>query len=477
MRWLSWFAAALVLGALCGCHSTASRSRELDAALAELLARPELAGGRIGVCVVDAGTGERQLSHDDDSGFATASNMKLLSAAVALTTLGPEYRTATELWLHGEVRDGTLHGELLLRGHGDPTFGKDAAGRTAFATFAKALSERGVQRVAGRVIGDDSWLGSEHLGHGWQWDYLDEDYAAPFGGLCCRGNVVTVRVSPGEAGASVVLEPPLLPVRADVRVGPAGTATRLVAKRAPGAALVEVTGTIAAGAQPWAAVVTVPDPAAFAARVLTAELQAAGIAVQEVPDVQPGGEPVCIASVLSPPLAEIVQPMLAASDNLYAEQVVRIAARVAIGDGSSAAVQKHVVAVLAGLGVSAAPMVIADGSGLSRRNLVQPRQVAQTLLAMHRSPHHAVFAAALPLAGKTGTLRNRFGDGPAHGRVRAKTGFISRVVCLSGYVPRPDPAASPVIFSIMLNDFTCDDTAAKVAADTFVQRLAAAVGW
>jgi serine-type D-Ala-D-Ala carboxypeptidase/endopeptidase (penicillin-binding protein 4) len=474
-------ALVLALVAAAACHGPERRDRASDGpfagALAELLARPELAGGRIGVCVVDAASGERLLRHDDELGFATASNMKLLSGAVALTTLGPEYRAATELWLRGEVRDGTLHGELVLRGHGDPTFGKGAAGRAAFATFAAALRERGVQRVAGRVVGDDRWLGDEHLGLGWQWDYLDEDYAAPFGGLCCRGNVVVVRVSPGDAGASVAVEPPLLPLRADVRMGPAGSPTRLAAKRAPGAPLVEVSGTIAAAASPWTTTVTVPDAATFAVRVLTAELQAAGITVQEVPDVQPGGEPVCVARVPSPPLAEILQPMLTASDNLYAEQLVRIAARVATGDGSSAAVQEHVVAVLTGLGVSKAPMVIADGSGLSRRNLVRPSQVAMTLLAMHRSPHRDVFVSALPLAGRTGTLRSRFGDGPAHGRVRAKTGFISRVVCLSGYVPRPDAGAPPWIFSVMLNDFTCDDTAAKAAVDTFVQRLAAAAGW
>ncbi|MEO6598166.1 MAG: D-alanyl-D-alanine carboxypeptidase, partial [Planctomycetota bacterium] len=99
------------------------------------------------------------------------------------------------------------------------------------------------------------------------------------------------------------------------------------------------------------------------------------------------------------------------------------------------------------------------------------------LRAMYDSPQRHAFVDALPLAGHTGTLRSRFVDGPARGHVRAKTGYISRVVCLSGYVQRPDPAASPLIFSVMLNDFTCDDGKAKAAADAFVQRLAAAVGW
>lgn len=465
----------VVLLAACAAP-VAGRVGVLDAALAELLARPELAGGRIGVQVVDAAANEVLVSADADRGFATASNMKLVSAAVALTTLGPEHRMPTELWWRGDMHGAVWSGELVLRGHGDPTLGRDTAGAGPFAALVAALRERGVQRIVGRVVGDDGWLGTEHLGLGWQWDYLDEDYAAPFGGLCCLGNVVALRVRPGAGEPVVVVEPPWYPVLVDVRQGEAGTGERLLARRALGAERIVLTGAIAADAKPQTLLVTVPDPAAFAARALVAALRAGGIEVEEQA-VLSHGEAVLVGRTESPPLAAIVQPMLANSDNLCAEQVARVAARVATGDGSTTSMAKHAAGVLASLGVGHDGMVIADGSGLSRRNLVQPRQLAGVLLAMLASPHRAAFVAGLPLAGRSGTLRNRFRDGPAHGRVLAKTGFISRVVCLSGYVPRPEPGSAPLVFSIMLNDFTCGDDAAKAAADAFVQRLAAFAGW
>lgn len=453
---------------------------DLPAALAELQARPELAGGRIGVCVVDGGTGERLVAAAADRGFATASNMKLVSSAVALTTLGPEHCFRTELWQRGVVANGTLTGELILRGHGDPSFGKVLPGHDPFAPMVAALREAGVQRFVGRIVGDGSWLGTEHLGLGWQWDYLDEDYAAPFGGLCCAGNVVTVRVRPGQDGPVVEVAPDVLPPpRVRLQQVAAGVASRVAAHRALGSEIVEVSGTIAADALPQTIAVPVPDPATFAARVLRAHLVGAGIEVEDRTDAVPtgAGEERLVATVTSPPLAQLLRQLLGDSDNLYAEQVVRSAAREATGDGGTAATARHVAAVLGQLGVDTAGMVVADGSGLSRRNLVQPWQLVGVLAAMWRSPHRDVFVQALPLAGRTGTLRTRFRDGPASGRVRAKTGFIARVVCLSGYVPRPEAHAAPLFFSVMLNDFTCDEGAAKAAVDAFVQRLATAAGW
>jgi D-alanyl-D-alanine carboxypeptidase/D-alanyl-D-alanine-endopeptidase (penicillin-binding protein 4) len=459
--------------------SSAPPAADLDDAMRELVMRPELAGARVGTCVVDAETGRSMLEHDADRGFATASNMKLASAAVALATCGPEHRVATEVWMRGDVRDGTLSGELILRGHGDPTFGTGEAGRAAFASVVAALRARGVQRVVGRVVGDDAWLGSEHLGLGWQWDYLDEDYAAPFGGLCCCGNVVRVRVRPGATAPEIECTPAVLPaprVRVQQVAADDAAPTRLTAQRALGSETIEVLGTLRADAAPQVFVVPVPDPAVFAARVLRNELAAAGIEVTDGA-ASPHGDEVLVASVPSPPLAEIVQHLLLHSDNLEAEQVVRVAARTATGDGSSASTARHVAATLARLGVDTQGLVVADGSGLSRRNLARPRQLVGVLAAMWASPHRDLFVQALPLAGVSGTLRTRLLTGPANGRVRAKTGFISRVVCLSGYVPRPDVHRAPLLFSVMLEDFTCSEDAAKAAVDAFVQRLAASAGW
>ncbi len=469
-------AAVGLLLAACAAGPDEALAGTVDLAVAELAQRPELAGGRIGVCVIDAVSGDRLAGLDDDRGFLPASNQKLISAAVALETLGADHTMATELWWNGTVDGNVLHGDLQLRGHGDPTFGLDAEGREAFATFVRALRALGVTSVRGRVSGDGSWLGDERLGQGWQWDYLDEDYAAPFGGLCCAHNVVEVTVRPGDGAAAVELMPPAgFTPQARVQQGERGSATRLAARAGDGQHIV-VTGSIAADAKEQVLRVPVPDPTAFAARVLADELRAAGIAVEPA-EREVVGERRRLAAVRSPALAAIVRPMLLRSDNLYAEQVLRVASRVATGSGGTESARAHAKAVLEKLGIDTTGMELADGSGLSRRNLVRPRQLAGLLLAMERSPQRAAFAAGLPIAGKTGTLRERLTAGPASNRVRAKTGYIARVVCLSGYVPRPDPAAPPLVFSVMLNDFTCSDDEAKSAIDAFVHRLARAAGW
>ncbi len=475
------FLAALFAAACAAPPAPPARGEAIAAlrpALDELLARPELAGGRVGVLVVDAADGARLCASDDDRGFATASNMKVLTGVVALATLGPDWRTATELHARGVIVDGALRGDLVLVGRGDPAFASGPGAAAVWDRFAAGLRAQGIARVEGRVLGDGSWLGAETLGLGWQWDYLDEDYAAPFGGLCCNRNVVTVRATPADGAPTVALAPDVFPapeVRA--RTLPAGQRGQLTVRRALGGGWIVVGGAMARDAAAQSNAVPVPDPALFAARVLRRELAARGIVCFDGPSAAADAPTRLVAVEVSPTVRELAQPMLLRSDNLFAEQLTRLSARNALGDGSTAAMARHAAATLQRLGVDPAGMVLADGSGLSRRNLVQPRQLVGALRAAHAAPWRDDFVAGLPLAGRSGTLAGRFRDGPAHGRVRAKTGYISRVVCLSGFVPRPDPAAPPLVFAVMLNDFTCADDAAKAAVDGFVQRLAAFAGW
>lgn len=472
MRLLSF--AFVCLAAACASAPAPLDTAAIEHALATLTTRPELAGGRIGVHVLAAPGGALVASHAADRGFATASNLKLLSAAIGLATLGPEQRFGTEVHVHGSVEAGTLRGELRLRGGGDPSFGTKAQ----FDELAALLRARGIERLVGRVVADDGWLGSEHRGLGWQWDYLDEDYAAPFGALCCRGNTIAVQVAIDGGAAKVTCSPAVGPAAAvAVDVLPAGSKAELSVRRPLGRDRIEVAGALPLDAKPRTVRIAVHDPAAFTAAVTIAELRARGFEIDELQDVVAVGAPELLTTFVSAPLGDLVQPLLCFSDNLFAEQVWRTAARVATGDGSTASSAAHGRSVLTALGVDAQGLVQADGSGLSRRNLVQPRQLAGVLSAAWQAPWREPFVAALPLAGATGTLKNRFREGPAHQHVRAKTGYIARVVCLSGYVLRPNPLAEPLVFSVMLNDFTCSDDEAKAAVDAFVQALAKAAGW
>lgn len=481
--WLPPALGALLAGCAAAPTSLEGVDRDrIERAVAELTAVPELAGGRVGVVVMDAASGEVLAEHMADRGFATASNMKLVSSAVALWTLGAEYQARTELLQLGSIDDGVLVGDLLLLGRGDPTLPVGA-----LTEFAAAVRDAGITRIAGRVRADGSWLGNERRGRGWQWDYLDAGYAAPFSALCLNGNCVRLTIHPGNDGRrlQVLREPRAEPAPdVDLELLPAGSRTRIRVARELGSDRITIAGEMARDSKPVVDAVAVRDPEAFAAAALRQALVDAGIEVADgsalaIADAERMTRRV-LATRQAPALAAIVRPLLESSDNLYAEVVWRTAAREAGRERTTTGAARHTAEFFRRIGIDPTGAVFADGSGLSRRNLVQPRQLAEMLRWIDReAPFRAEFVAGLPVAGESGTLRRRFRSQPgrARGRVRAKTGFISRVVALSGYVERPDPDAAPLVFVALVNDFTCSAQAAKDAVDAFVEELAASVGW
>jgi D-alanyl-D-alanine carboxypeptidase/D-alanyl-D-alanine-endopeptidase (penicillin-binding protein 4) len=457
-------------------------------ALRQLVADPRLAGGRVGVHVRDLADGKTVAQHDDDKGFMTASNMKLISSAVALLTLGPDFTFVTRLVAHGHVRDGVLDGDLVLVGDGDPTLGgrHEAAGpRAPLLRLAHQLrAQHGITHVTGAVLGDDDCQPDEVLGEGWAWGYEAADYAAQISGLCLAENVVRLEFLPTEAGRQpgVRLLPETSYVTLDAAVRATEASSAVTVGRARGSNVITVRGTVTAG-KPHRDAASIDNPTAFAAHVLHECLREASVHVRgPARDRDDWARPLAgpgevLGEERSPPLHAVLRTLNQDSQNLYAEQLVRTAARVATGKAAMRDASAHAKQVLAASGVGTRGMVLADGSGLSRLNLVPPRAIADLLGAMWRHPHRDVFVRSLPLAGSDGTLRARFAEGPARGRVRAKTGFISRVVALSGYVPRPTQGAEPLVFAILLNNFTCEVSAARDAVDTFVQELARAAGW
>lgn len=460
----------------------------LDAALARLLADASLHDARIGVAVTDLATGEQLVAHDADKGFLTASNMKLVSTAVALATLSPAFRWRTRVVVpQGALAaEGVVEGDVFLVGGGDPSLGGPpraiGAAEDGLDALAEQLHRRGVRRVTGAVRGDASAEPFPIYGSGWQWDYLEEDYAAPSAGLDYAQNVAEVRVHPTTAGNSATttctpdVELPWLSLR--VTTVAKGEPTKIRFQRVPHSDRVVVEGTIAEGAPPYRVPAAVGDPAQFAAAAFARALQRRGIAIE-------GGAPTSmrapvgaieLASCDSAPLSDVAVPLLQQSINLYAEQAWRAAAFHGKGLGTFADCERHAVATLASLGVPTDCIVLADGSGLSRRNLVQPRQLVALLAVMRKDPRLLPMQHALPVAGESGTLRARFSRGAAKGHVRAKTGFVSYVVALSGYADKKDGAA-PFAFSILLNNFTCETDRAKAAVDAFVEELAHCAGW
>lgn len=474
---------------LCALSAAAAlRAQDLSRALRALVESPDLDGARVGVRVLDPENGLVLCEFDADKGFMTASNMKLLSSVTALLTLGPDHRFETRLQADGEIRDGVLHGDLLLVGSGDPTLGgrQEPRPTAPFERMAAALREQGIVEVRGRVIGIDDCQPDEIMGDGWSWGYQGACYAAQMSGLCFAENCIKVRVRGTRPGAppDVRLTPntDYVTVLNEARTVSGKAEDRLRVSRARALNLLRVGGTTAPGLTSWRTF-SIENPTRFAAHVLREVLLARGIrVVGHAVDLDDLAEPLPprprrdLATHRSPPLREIVSVLNKVSQNLYAEQLVRAAGRAAGGDGGMESAARATRAVLERLGADARGLVMADGSGLSRLNLVRPAQIAALLAGMLGEPQFETFYATLPIAGVDGTLRNRFRTGPARGRVRAKTGYISRVVALSGYAPRPD-GHPPLVFSVLVNNFICPTRRAKAAVDAFVEEIVRYCGW
>ncbi|MBK8980339.1 MAG: D-alanyl-D-alanine carboxypeptidase/D-alanyl-D-alanine-endopeptidase [Planctomycetes bacterium] len=463
----------------------------LQAALAALRSCDALAGARVGVLARALDDGRTLCEHDADAGFMTASNMKLVTAAVALRTLGPEFRFTTSLVAAGPIANGVLHGDLVLVGQGDPTFGGHGEGDDPAASLGRMVDSmvaaHGITAIRGDVLGDDDCQPDELMGEGWAWGYQGADYAAQVSGLCFAENCATVVVDAGAPGrppaAALIPATGYLSLALRATTVPPGAPTRLWVERDRASRSIVVGGSVPAGAGPWRERVSVENPTTYAATVLLETLRARGIDVSGVAldrDERPArperyGDELVLATHRSAPLREIVAALLKVSQNLYAEQLVRAAARQARGSGGMLVASAHAKSVLAELGVDPRGMRIADGSGLSRLNLVQPRQLVALLAALDGDARlREDFVAGLPLAGVDGTLARRFRDTPAAGRVRAKTGYISSVVALSGFVAPTDAAQRGTVFSILVNGFTSPTADVQRAVDSFVVELARA---
>ena len=459
------------------------------AALEALVSDDGLAGARVGAIVLDLDSNRVLCAHDADMGFMTASNMKLITSATALVTLGPDYRFRTTLAARTDspLEAGVLRGDLELIGAGDPTLGgpQERGGPAApFERMAARLRQGGITRVTGRVLGNDNCQPDEVMGEGWSWGYQTSTYAAQISGLCFAENCVTILLKGAQDGArpAVWTRPrtTFFDIECTARCAAKPRGVHIERQRATNRIL--VAGQFNVGNKTGARRFSVENPTDYAAHVLRDTLERAGITIDgpaaDMDDVaRPEGARRVLAEHRSAPLSEILTKLNKDSQNLYAEQLIRAAARHAVGKADMRSAASHATSVMKRLGVDTTGLVIADGCGLTRLNLVRPSQLAALLAGIWRSEHRSLFVSTLPVAGVDGSLKNRLRGTAAQQRVHAKTGYISRVVALSGYVSRPGRDRAPLVFSVLLNNFVCSKKAARAAVDKFVASLAELAGW
>ncbi|QFZ20213.1 D-alanyl-D-alanine carboxypeptidase/D-alanyl-D-alanine endopeptidase [Saccharothrix syringae] len=463
----------LVLGVAAG--AAAEPGDPLVADLDRLLGEPRLTSAAVGLVVRDADTGDLLYDRSGRTRFQPASTAKLLTAAAALEGLGPDHRWDTDLAATGPVRGSVLLGDLYLRGTGDPT-----ALAGDYDALAARLAASGVRVVRGALVADDTWFDQVPLGTGWAWDDETYSYNAQTSALTFAPDTdyepgsVVVRVSPGAEGgpARVRVEPPVEVEVRNTAVTAAGGGVRV--QRAHGTNVVHVDGSIAPGAGDHVARVAVDGPTALVAGLFRRSLEAHGVVVTGGTEFRatPASARV-LARHRSMPLRELLVPFLKLSNNLHAEALVKTLGRRWHGEGSWSAGLRAVASLLSGLGVDVTASRLVDGSGLSRMDAVSPEVLVALLGAARAEPWFADWYGALPVAGRPdrlegGTLRNRMAGTAAAGNVRAKTGTLTGVSALAGYVTTAD--GRRLVFSLVSNNYV--SAAPKDLEDAVAVRLA-----
>ena len=477
----------------------------LARSIREIIHAEEFDNAFWGVMVLDLETGAVLVEENAGKSFVPASNVKLYTTAAALDQLGPQYRYRTRVYASGDIDDGVLHGNLIIRGSGDPTIGghydaatgrweADVDATRLFREWADSLRSAGISQIQGDIIGDDDIVDDQPLGRGWSWDDETYYYAAQLSGLSFNDNVVHMRVEgrrPGEP-ATIRWDPfntDYVDVINNSRTTPAGTRVDEGYYRLRGTNTVEVTTEVPAGGEDIEEI-TVENPTLFFAHVLRESLLKAGIAVLGEPvdvdelSIKPDYSDPRVRRVAvhySQPLSDIISIVNKPSMNMYADMLIKtLAAEFPrpeededLKPGSWELGLEIAMATFVKANIDTSIIQLADGSGLSHQNLVAPAMTASLLRYMWTHPKRDVreaYRTSLPLAGVEGTLRNRLKSGPAHQNLRAKTGSLSNVSSLSGYVESAD--GRMLAFSMMANHYTTRLIAVRNAQDRIATLLA-----
>ncbi len=455
----------------------------LTADLNRIFDDPVIARALVGVRVESLARPGVIYERNANSLVMPASNLKLFTLAASAERLGWNFTFETRLEAAGTVANGALHGDLVVVGGGDPSIGsQDFGASPMFNEWADALKRAGIQRVDGRLIGDDHVFDHANLGAGWAWDYLADGYAAPIGGLSYNENVAVVRLWPGDApGEPVRVEvtPPGhgLQVTNAVKTGDAASSASIDFSRLPGSERLTISGTAPAGGKVITRTAAIDNPTRFFVEALRLALADRGIRVtggawdlDEVGKSPAETDRRVIARKQSLPLSALAGYWLKVSQNFYAEMFFKTLGRAPGQPGSAEGGRRAVREVLTPWGIPPDSYVMYDGSGLSRYNYVTAGGIVTLLRHVWEDETlRGPFVAALPVGGHDGTLSSRMKNTVLDANVEAKTGTISNVRSLSGYLETN--AHEKLVFSMIVNHFTASDSAIDAVVEKALARL------
>jgi len=446
----------------------------LQEQIAAHLAQPRFSGALWGVKIVSLDTGKTLFESHADRLLSPASNCKLFTAAVALNRFGGDYRISTPIYATAKPnRSGTIHGDLIVVGHGDPTWNFRRFGTNfwdIFEPFVSALTNAGVRRVTGDLIADATYFRGEPTGSSLTIDDFQNGECPYISALTINDGWAQVRVIPG-AGVGVPCQLARLQPDAELyfnnaAVTVSSNGTHHIEYYMPfGEKMVYVFGQLPLGDAGERLDIPALEPAAWFGVALKDALARHGIKisgrVRQITWPQNlvlnTNRAVKLGEVLSPPLREIVRLYMKPSQNLENDMVLAH-----VGESTRTletpswwTSEKLGLGALhhflTANGLPAGDLHFDEGSGLSNENLTSANSIIALLRFMATNRWAQDFENALPVAGMDGTLRRRMTNAPVAGKVRAKTGTLHWSNALSGYITTA--AGEKLAFSLMLNRY------------------------
>lgn len=417
---------------------------QLGGRIEQVMNRANFARTRWGVLIQPLASNQTLYSHDAQKFFTPASVTKLLTTAAAMQQLGSNFQFRTSIMGEG-------NGVLRVIGRGDPSVNDNQ-----LTALAKQVQQAGITNIS-QLIADDSFVTGDTVESSWQWEDIQSDYGAPVGSFIVNQNTFSISVAPSAIAQPLKITWDDISETSKWRVV---NQTTTVAANQPGSVnvtrdlsgnVLRITGQLPLNSAPTKITLPVVDPNNFFLRRLRVSLAQQNIRLGDT-TVGTGTGTQEIASIQSPPLSQLIAKTNTDSDNSYAESLLRALAyrqNRPLSQPSANIGLDILRQTLTSMGVDAASYRIVDGSGLSRKNLISPETLVQLLKAVERTNYKTEFRASLPIAGQTGTLKNRFRNTPAVNIVQAKTGTMTGVVALAGHIQPPN--YEPLVFSIIVN--------------------------
>ena len=443
----------------------------LQKAITQLADDADLKHAGFGFCLIDIEQNKIIAQHNADLALIPASSLKVVTTATALGVLGADYQFKTTLEYDGDILpDGTLRGNIYIKGYGDPTLAShEMEGITSFdklmQNFADAVKRAGIKSIEGYVVGDASFFETAATGRTWIWEDMGNYYAGGAHGLNIHENLyyLDFRQFPklNQAPRATATRPQVPDIQFinELQSAGANSGDNAYIFGAPYTRTRYVRGTLPIGTGTFTIKGSLPEPAYFAAYHLAKTLEKNGIhtgmcvSTQRIFKENKNKKRRVIFTSKSPSLRDIVERANIKSVNLYCESLVKTMGAEKQGKGTAEAGLEVIKNYWTERGVDMSGFVMRDGSGLSPRNAVSTKHLTQIMRKAAKNPAiYKDFNASLSVAGSSGSLKNMFAGTRAAGNLRAKSGYMDSVRSYTGYAK--NKSGKLMAFSIIVNNYS-----------------------